>query len=166
VRLRCLAAVFLLSSLQVGGCRTPEPVPAQVTLAEPLFLGEPLAEPDAPAHATLDPVSTNSWLSAGQSVRGREVEYSVHGQGDLTVMLLAGIHGDEECGTPRLLRLHAELTRVAEAELLMGRTLVIVPRVNPDGLLAEQRHNANGVDLNRNFQSDNFRTSAATVGSH
>jgi len=69
------------------------------------------------------------------------------------VMLLATIHGNEAAGTPVLERLLSQVA--AEPTLLRGRRLVVVPVVNPDGLAANRRRNARGVDLNRNFPSDN-----------
>jgi murein peptide amidase A len=97
-------------------------------------------------------------LIAGESVEGRPIEYSVFGAGELTVLLMASIHGDEACGTPLLDRLCDELSRGESPELLVDRRLVIVARANPDGLAANARHNANGVDLNRNFPAKNFRS--------
>lgn len=97
-------------------------------------------------------------LVAGNSVEGREIPYSVHGSGPLTILLLASIHGDEEAGTPLLERLQRELETGQHPELLEGRRLVILPCANPDGLAADRRQNSNGVDLNRNFPSRNFRS--------
>jgi len=93
---------------------------------------------------------------AGSSVEGREIPYSVHGSGSVTVLLLAGIHGNEAAGTPLLERLEEELEAGRCADWLADRRLVVVPRANPDGLTSRRRHNARGVDLNRNFPSRNF----------
>ena len=37
--------------------------------------------------------------------------------------------------------------------LLAGKQVVLVPATNPDGLAANQRVNAHGVDVNRNFDA-------------
>jgi protein MpaA len=50
------------------------------------------------------------------------------------------------------LRLAAALS--ADPFLLASHTLLIIPVANPDGLAANTRHNASGIDLNRNFISD------------
>ena len=70
-------------------------------------------------------------------------------------MILATIHGNESAGTPFLEEL---LTRWRAGELSLGDArLLLVPVCNPDGLAANRRTNNHGVDLNRNFPSDNFR---------
>ena len=47
--------------------------------------------------------------------------------------------------------------------LLKGKTVVIMPVANPDGLARRNRHNARGVDLNRNFAANN-RVNNSTHG--
>lgn len=90
----------------------------------------------------------------GRSVEGRPLKVRVYGDGPDVVMLMAGIHGTEAAGIPILKRLGKEFGK--HPELLEGRTVVLLPEVNPDGVKADKRHNANGVDLNRNFPADNF----------
>lgn len=91
---------------------------------------------------------------AGWSVENRPIMVRVYGSGKDVVLLMAGIHGNEAAGIPVMERLGKEL--VANPELLAGRTVVIMPEVNPDGVKANIRRNVNGVDLNRNFPADNF----------
>ena len=90
----------------------------------------------------------------GRSVQNRPIMVRVYGDGDDVVLLMAGIHGSEAAGVPILERLGDELMR--RPELLAGRTVVLMPQVNPDGVKVGKRRNANGVDLNRNFPADNF----------
>ena len=45
-------------------------------------------------------------------------------------------------------------TKVGE---MMDEHLLIIPEINPDGLSRGTRNNANGVDLNRNFPTGNWR---------
>jgi murein peptide amidase A len=90
----------------------------------------------------------------GRSVQGRPIMVRVYGDGQDVVLLMAGIHGSEAAGVPILDRLGEELMQ--RPELLAGRTVVLMPEVNPDGVKVGKRRNANGVDLNRNFPADNF----------
>jgi predicted deacylase len=82
---------------------------------------------------------------SGWSVNNRPLMVRVYGNGDDVVLLMAGIHGNEAAGVPLLEKLGHEL--MARPELLVGRTVVILPVVNPDGVKANKRRNANGVDL-------------------
>ena len=88
-----------------------------------------------------------------RSVLGRPLEVTVTGDGERTVLMLAGIHGDEAQGVD-IARALAEEAR-QRPDLLHAR-VVIMPAVNPDGLAAGTRGNARGVDLNRNYPTDNF----------
>ena len=58
-------------------------------------------------------------------------------------------------GEPLLRRFRDELR--ARPDLVDGRRIVVIPVVNPDGLLREKRRNVRDVDLNRNFAAKNFK---------
>lgn len=98
---------------------------------------------------------------AGVSVENRPIEYMEIGEGQEVILVIASIHGDEKAGTPIAHDL-AEYFRT-HYDLLEGRKLVVMPVANPDGMAANTRHNANGVDLNRNFPAQN-RTNHARFG--
>lgn len=60
------------------------------------------------------------------------------------VLAVGCIHGNEDAGIA--------ITRLLTTlDVPDGVELWIVPTMNPDGTALDQRHNANGVDLNRNF---------------
>jgi murein peptide amidase A len=63
------------------------------------------------------------------------------------VLVVGSIHGDEQAG----LDVTRRLTARARSH---GASLWVIPRLNPDGLAADMRHNARAVDLNRNFPSE------------
>ena len=90
-------------------------------------------------------VPTGVPVEFGRSVLDRPLEVIRRGDVDGARVLVVGcIHGDEDAGTA--------ITRVLESiEVPAGVELWIVPTMNPDGTALDQRHNANGVDLNRNF---------------
>ena len=99
----------------------------------------------------------------GRSVRGEPL-FAVHlgasRPNARTTVLLGGVHPTEWIGIEVLLGL---LGRLAGSRL-DDRAIVAVPVVNPDGVLRVEgflrrrkrrfvRHNAHGVDLNRNFDA-------------
>ncbi len=68
-----------------------------------------------------------------------------------TAILFGAIHGDEPLGVHCLLKLAEDLISMPP-----GRDTWIIPVLNVDGLAAGTKNNANDVDLNRNFASDNW----------
>ncbi|MHC4214291.1 MAG: M14 family zinc carboxypeptidase, partial [Planctomycetota bacterium] len=105
--------------------------------------------------------SSGRYYIAGRSVEGRDIWCIVFGSGEDVTFVLASIHGDECAGTPLVRRLAGYLED--HPEFLVGRTVVLLDEANPDGVLAGIRHNSRGVDLNRNYYSDN-RVNAAKYG--
>jgi protein MpaA len=80
----------------------------------------------------------------GRSWQGRPIRAVEVGSPSGTRVLVVGcIHGNEMAGVPIA---HA-LDRLSPSDL----DLWIVPDLNPDGVAADTRQNAHGVDLNRNF---------------
>ena len=67
------------------------------------------------------------------------------------VIAIGSIHGDESMGLEVVERLRNS------PDIPEGLNLWIIPTVNPDGLAASVRGNARGVDLNRNFATDDWR---------
>ncbi|HPX92539.1 MAG TPA: M14 family zinc carboxypeptidase, partial [Spirochaetota bacterium] len=70
------------------------------------------------------------------------------------VRLVGGIHGNEKVTTEVLIRMIEYLVYnykidAAIKELIDNRYIVIIPVLNPDGLVAGTRYNSRGVDLNR-----------------
>jgi len=92
----------------------------------------------------------------GRSVEGRPIVGYRFGSGNEVVMFLGAFHGDEPESSLLLEKFLAHLRE--RPELLEGRTAVIVPAVNPDGLSRGQRVNSNGVDLNRNYPTSNWKS--------
>jgi len=98
-------------------------------------------------------MSNRRELVIGHSVLGRPIE-AVHfsppayAKPRPHALLFGAIHGDEAVTQLMLERLADELV-----ERPPGRHTWIVPCVNPDGVIAGTRNNANDIDLNRNFAS-------------
>ncbi len=89
----------------------------------------------------------------GYSVQGRPIECRQFGDGGPAVLFIATIHGSEPAGTDLLQKLMEQL--YIRRSIWKGKTIAVVPSANPDGYAMGVRENARGVDLNRNFATDN-----------
>ena len=90
-------------------------------------------------------VPTDLEMIFGSSVEGRPLTVTRRGNLDgVRVLVIGCIHGNEADG----MAIVEQLTRIDPPE---GVDLWLVPTINPDGTAADIRHNASGVDLNRNF---------------
>jgi protein MpaA len=114
-------------------------------------------------------VGLNTCVSAelkpwAKSVNGRHImiqEFTPAQGATARVLVIGGIHGDELTSVSIVFR-WIELLKQPAGEAARYRWRVI-PVLNPDGLLAKPptRVNARGVDLNRNFPTDNWSSEAA-----
>ena len=159
--------VFVCSLIAAAGCQEPRaamdlpPIEPQVVpVAPPIRPIQPrIARP--PVVAPRRPQFVQA-LPAGRSVQGRPVNTTAIGNGDQCVMFIGGIHGNEPAGVGLCEQLAAYLG--AHDELVYGLKVIIVPAANPDGLAGASRGNARGVDINRNFATSNYRSSAINGG--
>ena len=105
---------------------------------------------------TLPPTELTS--SIGTSVQGRAIDVihrvdipgaqlPVDDPSRVVVLVVGVIHGDEQAG----LDVIRELRAMLPTEIPTNVDLWLLPAINPDGVALNQRHNANQVDLNRNF---------------
>lgn len=88
---------------------------------------------------------------------GRPLIYWVCGENkENTTLLLSTVHGDEI--TPVYYGLRMVLWTKDEPDLCANYRVVVAPLVNPDGALKAKptRTNDNGIDLNRNFPTEDF----------
>ncbi len=89
----------------------------------------------------------------GRSINGREIRAVTFGRGPTTVLLWSQMHGDESTASMSLADIFAYLAS-PEPDALRDRlqrelTVTFVPMLNPDGAELFQRHNAAGIDVNR-----------------
>ncbi|HYN33301.1 MAG TPA: DUF2817 domain-containing protein, partial [Ilumatobacteraceae bacterium] len=88
---------------------------------------------------------TQDIVGLGYSVEGRPIFAERYGTpGGRRVLVIGVIHGDEDDG----IAIVDELRRRPVPD---GVELWLVESMNPDGVANQDRHNANSVDLNRNF---------------
>ena len=70
---------------------------------------------------------------------------------DKTILLIGVFHGEEPQGEYLIKEyLKTDLSKIKNR-------LLIIPCLNPDGKSINKRQNANGVDLNRNFPTKNWK---------
>jgi len=134
------AICALFAILAIAGCYQPTEYPRIVVT------------PPSKEKPTLPAVQFQSRI-AGTSTQNRPILYTVLGRGQDVTLILAAIHGNEPAGTSLVRRLAEHLKQ--NPYLLEGRTVVLLPVANPDGIAYNNRLNANGVDLNRNFATAN-----------
>jgi murein peptide amidase A len=110
-----------------------------------LWASRPVGFAPPPGHGPTDPLVRRR-LVIGHSVRGRAITAVALGDPDAARRLLVFgcIHGDESAGTAIARRLESG---AAPKQALLW----VIEDLNPDGVAAGTRQNADGVDLNRNF---------------
>lgn len=94
----------------------------------------------------------------GYSVKGSRIEGYIFGEGSEVILMFGAIHGNEKGTYPLLSNLVNELFQNPS---LVGanKKLIIIPLLNPDGYYGRtDKLNANGVNLNLNFQTTDWRT--------
>lgn len=94
----------------------------------------------------------------GTSVQGRGITAYRFGSGASTVLYVGGTHGDEKSSV-HLLNSWIDQLEANPGAIPAGRTIVVIPNLNPDGYAANRRTNAHNVDLNRNFPASNWKQS-------
>ncbi|MBI5366604.1 MAG: DUF2817 domain-containing protein [Planctomycetes bacterium] len=139
LRRRWPAAILALAVL--AGCRGSVPAAPgagdQATAAE--FAGRTAGVPE--------------FRPIGHSLEGRPILAAEFGRGGGTALVVSGVHGDERSA----IRVGQELCRrLAAGAPPLGRRVVVVPVLNPDGAARGRRANARGVDLNRNLPTRNW----------
>lgn len=87
----------------------------------------------------------------GTSVNGQPLLARRFGDGGQRILLVGGIHSGRASSSVELMAMFiAEI--LERPELVPDNvTLLIVPNINPDAVDSDERSNANGVDLNRNW---------------
>jgi protein MpaA len=96
----------------------------------------------------------------GYSLAARPIDVYTFGVGEREMLIVAGIHGGYEWNTIALA--NELITHINEnpGAIPSDVTLYIIRNMNPDGEArahgVDGRVNNNGVDLNRNFPSDNW----------
>lgn len=92
----------------------------------------------------------------GYSVQGKPIKATYFGIGPKKILLIGSLHGNES-NTGKMLDSWISYLRANQNQIAKDRTFVILPYTNPDGVGKNQRFNANGVDLNRNWDTPQWQ---------
>ena len=147
------AAIAAAASPAPGLSPTASPT---ATMPSPTQAATPVTARPSPSPAPTRTPAADPGEEIGRSVLGRPIVAQRIGTGPIKVVLIGDIHGGFEANTHVLAQqLLAHFQAHAEEVPAASRvSLWIIPTMNPDGLAADQRWNANGVDLNRNADTD------------
>ncbi len=107
---------------------------------------------------------TFEWIKFGRSVQNRDLSAAVAGySGETAIVVVGSIQGDQE----------STQTLINDLISYYGRNLDSIPRnvvfyfipsINPDGNADNSRFNAHGVDINRNWDTRDWRSDPAVPG--
>jgi murein DD-endopeptidase MepM/ murein hydrolase activator NlpD len=152
-----------IASARVTTAAAPSTVPTSTMLPATTATHTPdltaTSSPSPTGQATLPPApvqvpATSTELVIGYSVEGRPIIAHRVGNGAIKVALVGNIHGAYEANTHLLARQLLEHFQTHPDQVPSNVSLWFVPTMNPDGLETGHRWNANGVDLNRNADTD------------
>jgi predicted deacylase len=93
-------------------------------------------------------------LTLGTSGTGRPITAVKIGDGSHKLVLVGDAHGGPEANTFQLAQQLADHFRANPDDVPPSVRLYVIPTLNPDGLALGSRFNANGVDLNRNMNTN------------
>ncbi|OHD24827.1 MAG: hypothetical protein A2Y34_08315 [Spirochaetes bacterium GWC1_27_15] len=99
---------------------------------------------------------TYSKVTIGYSLKKRPIDVYKFGEGKQLLFILAGIHGNEE-NTMKTAYFIIEKLKENKIDIGENKSVWIIPETNPDGLARGRRLNDNNVDLNRNFDTSNWK---------
>lgn len=136
---------------------TPNPFRGLIQLP-PLALGQTPTPPPATLFSNPTPSFSDYPFALGPSVKGRNIVGYAFPITDSPcgLVLVNGIHGDEVNAWPVLRALMADLQSQTLTQP-SNLSVYVIESLNPDGAATPQRLNANRIDLNRNWDTYDWR---------
>lgn len=99
----------------------------------------------------------------GNSVSGRPIYAHTFGSGPNTILYVGGMHGSEYSSVIVLEEWLKELDANPQ-RIPSDKKLIVIPESCPDCVVARSRLNANRVDLNRNFPTNDWQSEVYIPG--
>jgi protein MpaA len=112
------------------------------------------ADPPTPDYVAPKPKPAIATHILGKSRQERTISLTVFGKTGPTLLVFAGIHGNEPQSVAVAKKFIAELR--SKPSLFAKCRVGVIPCASPDGLAANSRYNNAGVDVNRNFPARSF----------
>ncbi|MBN1922744.1 MAG: protein kinase [Anaerolineae bacterium] len=140
---------------------TPQATPARPT-AEPTETRS-TATP-TPTEPPTSAVTALQWSSIGSSVQRRELSLAKVGYSGRTAVVVVGSIQGDQVSTRDAVNSLITRTNNDKGAIPAGTMFYFIPSINPDGNASNSRYNANGVDLNRNWDTADWRSNAAVPG--
>ncbi len=100
--------------------------------------------------------------SIGQTSQGRSITAYKFGNGSDIVLYIGSIHGNEY-STKYLMDAWVDELEKNYNNIPQDKTVVVIPALSLDGVVSRNRYNAHGIDLNRNFPSNDWQTDVYTL---
>src|SRR5690554_3727267 len=91
----------------------------------------------------------------GISVQERPLHYYRFGNGDIPLLVIGTIHAGYEANTAEAV--YGLIQYYSTTPPPDDYSLYLIPEMNPDGKDLDIRHNANRVDLNRNWDTPDWQ---------
>jgi protein MpaA len=99
----------------------------------------------------------------GNSLQGRPIVSYRFGQGATHIAFIGGIHQGDEANSTDLIQKAISYYTEKPNEIPPELTVYFIPSANPDGRELKQRANARGVDLNRNWPTQDWKADTYDV---
>ena len=137
----------VIINLNAGRC-----APFSITVAKGL-----LSRYDIPSQSDWTRSARTSCYTTsvyGRSLQNRALVTYQFGSSGAATMYVGAIHGNEPSSKGLMESWISYLD--THPDLYRNRKIVIIPNINPDGIVAGTRTNSRGVNLNRNFPTDGW----------
>jgi len=146
--LKVVILIALSACLPVGIDPTPT-LPPTATIAS---TSTPSPVPSPTLTPSITPILEIETFVIGYSVQGRPITVTRIGTGEEVLVVIGAIHGFEG-NTARLVE---ALIQGLVGQVPSSARIYFLPALNADGYANGTRLNANGVDLNRNWDTPNW----------